>query len=47
MVIATACFKIQENKLVVDLMLNMLQAFQTLIRTVCMLLSANVHPYLT
>ena len=47
MIIATSCFKIQEKQLDVDLMINALQAFETLIGTVCMPLCANVHLYLT
>ena len=44
MLIATSWFKIQEIWLAVDLMINTAQAFETLISTVCMPLSANVKP---
>jgi len=47
MLIATSCFKIQENWLAVNLMINVLQVLETLIGTVCMPRSANVHPGLT
>jgi len=46
MLTATSYFTIQGNLLSVDPTTNAVQIFQTLIGTVCMTLSANVHPYL-
>jgi len=43
MLIVISYFKIQENWLAGDLMINTLRTFETLIRIVCMLLSTNVY----